>query len=540
MKKILSLMLVLCLMLASLTMLFSCKDEEGEGSESVSETVGETKETSVTLEETNEYSENLFISAVPVDDLDFDGENIVILMRNSETHYREWGKDNPADDLDEAISTRNEKVASDLNLTVTYDKKNTGSFADYLNQFNSFIYNDVYLGIHEYDVVAAFAYGAPNAEIRDYLANMNDKDTFPYFNFNLPCWNQAMVQNIIVNDKLFCVAGDLNLSMFDKAMVVWCNKTLYNSKKDAEDPDIQDLALSEDGWCYADLFRWAQYSEASGGTGDACTNTYGFAYGGATMFDSFVPGWQLELVIENNDGTHSFNIEGNEKAEDALEALRSLLDQTGNFPHTDNLVGPNCTCGDGLHKHFTNGTVMFYLSCLYNSETDNLLMRGMEDEYCLLPVPKYDEGQEEYGTTSADNYNLLTVLDHYNSEVPTKGELVSAYLQYSTEESYTDVRGMYFEKIIRGKYFGTNDEDGTVSKSIEIFNKVLNTITFDVGIIYSPVLRDVGWLWRDVVRTESTLAGAFTSNSNSGSGDLRTKEQYMEALASFDAWMFAD
>ncbi len=539
MKKIISLLLVLVLLLASLVTLFSCNDEEEQGSESVSETVGETKETSVTLEETDEFEQNLFISAVPVDELDFQGEAINILSRNSVTHYREWGKDEVGDDvLDQAIQTRNELVASDLNVTVNVIRKDVANFADYLNQFNAFIYNDVYLGIHEYDVVSAFAYGAPNAEIRAYLANMNDKDVFPYFNFELPCWNQAMVDNIIVNDKLFCVAGDLNLSMFDKAMVIWCNKTLYNAQKTADDPDIQDLALSENGWCYADLYNWAQVSENVAGATYDCEKMYGFCCTGATMYDSFVPGWDLELVKTNNDGTHAFNIIGNQKVEDAQEALRSLLKQQGVFPMDEKIIGAKCGCGEGAMGHFAGGTIMFMLDVLYSSEENNLKMRGMDDEFCLLPVPKYEESQENYGTTSADNYNLLTVLDHYESDVPTKGELVSAYLQYATEKSYTDVRGMYFKKIVEPKFFGTNDTDGTVTKSIEIFNLVLDNIEFDVGIIYSPVLNDVGWLWRDNIRTGETLENAFKSNNNSGSGNQRTQEQYEEALAAFDAWMF--
>ena len=109
MKKIVSLLLVLVLLLTSLVALFSCNDEEEQGSESASETAGETKETSVTLEETDEYEQNLFISAVPVDELDFGGEEIVIMIRNDDKVKREWGKETPTDELDDAILTRNEQ-----------------------------------------------------------------------------------------------------------------------------------------------------------------------------------------------------------------------------------------------------------------------------------------------------------------------------------------------------------------------------------------------------------------------------------------------
>lgn len=95
MKKVVSLLLILCFLF--LTLIACGETEETQASETESSSE-ESKPLSGTLEETDEYNQNLFVSAVPVDELDFDGETITILMRDGEDICREWGKEVIGDD----------------------------------------------------------------------------------------------------------------------------------------------------------------------------------------------------------------------------------------------------------------------------------------------------------------------------------------------------------------------------------------------------------------------------------------------------------
>ncbi|MBR2346606.1 MAG: hypothetical protein IKA68_03270, partial [Clostridia bacterium] len=136
-----------------------------------------------------------------------------------------------------------------------------------------------------------------------------------------------------------------------------------------------------------------------------------------------------------------------------------------------------------------------------------------------------------YGTTSQDYYSLMTVLDHAESSIPTKGDAISAYLQLATEESYTSVRGYYFNRIVKPKYFGTDDSEGTVTNSIALFDIIIDNIEFDYWTIYSPQLNDVAWLWRDAVGTEDT--GAVTLESIFKSEE----DLYKQMITETDAWL---
>ena len=97
-----------------------------------------------------------------------------------------------------------------------------------------------------------------------------------------------------------------------------------------------------------------------------------------------------------------------------------------------------------------------------------------------------------------------------------------------TEESYTSVRGYYFNRIIKPKYFGTDDSEGTVTNSIALFDIIVANIEFEYWTIYSAQLNDIAWLWRDGFRDDAaSLESVYISN----------EAQFTEAIHSTDVWL---
>ena len=529
MKRVICLLLVAILMIAALASCSGGGDvTDGSGS-------GEGGNNPVvTQKQTNEYNEETFTSVVPVDDLDFEGDTLKILHRDSLPVQREWYKDVAEDDLDEVIAMRNEAVAETLNVKVAYEAMGSSLYEDCLNQFTTAIKEDVDNDFHNYDIVANYAYAGANVAVRDYIANLADKSVFPYFEFSLPCWNQAIVNTTLINDQLYYITGDINLSTFDKTMVIFLNKKMYNDKKDANDPvDLQDLALEgydsvnkvgqAGGFTYDDLYRWSTvWEDNNGESGSQHDDFHAISAGyGSIPLDAFPYAWDLEYIETNADGSHAYAVSGNAKVEAAITKAQNLLNGSiseGVSNHDDT---GNCSLGGYSEpiSHFAADKSIFALHILYNNETDNTTLREMSSEFGLLPMPKYDADQENYGTTAHDAYTLMTVIDHANSSIPTKGEMVSAYLQYSTEESYTNVRGYYINRIVKPKYFGTDDTNGSVTKSIAIFNIIADNVEFTFISVYAPQLNGVlNNCWRDVVTgrhamNATTAQGAYESDA---------------------------
>jgi hypothetical protein len=121
----------------------------------------------------------------------------------------------------------------------------------------------------------------------------------------------------------------------------------------------------------------------------------------------------------------------------------------------------------------------------------------------------------------------MSVLDHAKSTVQTKGEAISAFLQLATEESYTSVRGYYFNRIVKPKYFGTDDSEGTVSNSIALFDIIIANITYEFWTIYSHQLGSLTWAWRDsMLASRNSLEAQY----------LAKQAEFDKSLREMDAW----
>ena len=509
MKKILALTLSILLLC---TCLFSCDesffddllDENIDGSlenEDTNPNVNESKKPS-TQKESDKESETKFTSTTGHPTLDFDDETITILHRDSVSFQREWHKDVFEDELDEVIALRNEAVSERLDIVVEYQSLASSTYTDCFNNFTSAIKEDVDTGAHNYDIVANHAYASASIAIRDYLTDLTDGRIFPYFFFELPCWNQSIVNNTTLNSKLYYVTGDLNLSTFDNATVVFLNKDMYDAKKTNLDPeDLQELAISG-AWDYEDLYRWTTvFEDNNGETGAQHDDFYAISAGlNSVSVDALSYAWELDYVKTNYDGTHSYNIVGNQKIENAVTKAKNLLD--GSISAGVNNANNTGACSLGGYSepitHFASNKSIFAIDKLYASDADNDIIRAMDAEFRILPMPKYNEAQENYKTTAHDSYTLISVLNHSESSVPTKGDEISAYIQYSYEESYTNIRGFYINKVITPKYFGI---DGNVQERERLLvNMILDGIELDIVSVYAPQLNNVlARCWRDVV-----------------------------------------
>jgi hypothetical protein len=384
-KRTIALLLVLCFVL---TALVACgkKTENGDTEESDNDA----SQNQATEKQTTIYGEPTFEGIVPTEDLDFEGEELTVLLRNNEVTVREWYKESTEDELDEAVAMRNAAVEETLNLNINYEIINYGDFNSGTATFNGMIAEDVISDMHYYDIAVHWALAGGYASIRDYNANVLDDNQFPYFDFSLPCWNQSVVNGTVVNDRLHLFCGDVNISQFDYAVVMWYNKTLYDEKReDTDHENIQELAL--DGlWTYDELYMWANrlYEDSNGTAGKQADDTYGYGAFGQNPCpaDGLPYAWDLTLLIENNDQTHEFNIIGNDKAESALTKYRNLLAANG------------CTMSAGLDantSHFAAGHYVFYNDRLFWNYAQNMKIREMNDKYGLLPMPKYDFAQEQ-------------------------------------------------------------------------------------------------------------------------------------------------
>ena len=102
-------------------------------------------------------------------------------------------------------------------------------------------------------------------------------------------------------------------------------------------------------------------------------------------------------------------------------------------------------------------------------------LRGMETEYGILPIPKFDEDQEEYYSLAHDLFTVYGVVSSVNS---IDLDNVGAVMEAMAIESYKVVTPAYYEVALKGKY--SKDP-----QSWEMLDMIMNNLKINGGLLYT-------------------------------------------------------
>ena len=472
-----------------------------------------TDDTTLVTEKRTETDRQSFVPIIDYKPVEFEGAKIVILLPEDNDISREFYMDVPADELDESVCMRNTATEETLNVVIEYERVpiDRGNRENHRAILYDMIAKDFTSELHSYDISVNYAYATVGMAQRGYAANLLDESILPYFEFDLPCWNASFID--ITSDsngeRMYYVLGDMQISYYNSAVVTWYNKTLYDNSRDKLDYEsLYDMAM-EGQWTYEEMYRMvtSMYGEKDGAKplliNESCADIAKLA----------LPiSWGVDFIMKDAAQDHSFNIAGNTKAEDSLSKVRALFDAEGTVY--------------GNEVNFANGEALFFIDQFDANHDRNMVIREMEDKYGLLPLPKYDAASD-YETFVGDTYNLISVIN-YGGGKDIKGGAISAWIELATEESFTSVRGYYFNRVVKPKFFGTDDSQGTVSESIAMFDQIVNNIKFDRASVYSDQLGGMNSLWCDAVDDEDgrTLEEIYEER----------REQLDEALKSFNGF----
>lgn len=512
----------LILLLACLTvfpLLAAC----GKQTPPTAETTASGSQGSVNTEpETDEWGRVIEPTDFDVSGLDFGGEKLTVLCAgHDENGY--WAMDpglykKPSDALEMALYKRNAQIEQDLGLSlkVAYQPANGG--AD--SKLNKTVETAAKSGLNEYDIVVNYAAYGVAEYLRGYYMDLLAAET-PYLQLGKPWYNQNFIENTQAFGHLYYIIGDYNLCAYNRLMATYFNRSLCWSNgliPDDSGDALYDL-VQQEKWTYSQLFEYAKICFDFNGNGEKdAGDIYGLlSNAGCEGYDGFLYAFNLDLTVTNDDGTHEWNVSGNKKMSDAMEKLISLWRQEGVW-----MVGKTPNSGstaEDQYKMFSGSHALFDIDVIYRSAAQNKAFRAMKDKYGLLPLPKYDEEQENYGSGAQDSYGMTSIMK--GSEALNARRC--AYLEYANYLSYQNSRPYYFEKIMKAQYLGT-------AKASQVFDIILDHADFDFGEQYSIVLESAKkLLWRNVAKNEETVTGAWATNEK-----VLTKK-----LQDLDAWFLA-
>ncbi|MCL2772601.1 MAG: hypothetical protein FWD71_04545 [Oscillospiraceae bacterium] len=459
------LLLLDCVVLLSLLsiclLLFSCSQKSGEtdtttaaGSEaSGSEQDSATNPLSI--------SDNLPL------DLDFNGATIRVWGREVDnvfyTSNWEFTEEMTGEIFNDALYARELAVEDRLNVNIEKTLTTT-SFDN--------AYKAVKAGDDSFDILFANAYDVAPQALEGIYVNLAD---FPHIDYNMPWWPDTIMKDVTINGKTYFVTGDITPSVLGFMNCIFFNKKL------AADYDISglyDLVFSGK-WTFDKYAEAAKnmYKDLNGNGVVDSEDMFGVTT--SDYYDVYFSAFEIPITTTSPDG--SLNLALGEKFYEAYSKLREFSMDKSALPQDISNKGETVNYENDV-KFFANGQILFFGGLVRFSD----YFRAMKDDYGILTVPKWDENQAEYHTTSHANYSLVSVPVTVPSE---RYGMIGAVMEAMASEGYRTTTPAYFNSTLKDKY--SRDEE-----TLKVLDILRNGLEFQPVMIYYKSMGDILHLFR--------------------------------------------
>ncbi|MGM9652378.1 MAG: hypothetical protein ACI3XP_01940 [Eubacteriales bacterium] len=417
-------------------------------------------------------------------DLRFGGDTVNVYYRDTIEVYNVYGTDNAGDVVTDAIWQRNLSVAERLNIEFNYIRSAASGTGDVAQSIRS----AAAAGLNEWDIILT----TNNTTVTNGMDNiMLELEKLPYLNLEQPYWWKDAMDNVsLTGDGYRYLVGDFMLLNFLRTGAFYYNKALYESVYG--NPEEPYTLVLDGNWTYDEMLEKAQgaYHDTNGsGTTDA-GDTVGYAIGSTyeEQMSQFAEGFDICTYKRGDDGSVTIDM-GNEHIFDVSTRLYEIAHQSCA------LIVDNNLSAAGLQ--FTEGNVLFL-----PGRFDRVIQeafRDMEDDYGILPYPKYDAEQKEYISLCHSSSGCGCVLVTLPQN---RYELTGAVLEALGAETYRSVTGVFLETAMKMKY--SRD-----SKSGQVIDIILAGIRKDLIHEYSSYTSGI---YNVLVKNAPATEGVFISS----------------------------
>ena len=480
----LTLLLSAMLLVSSALTLTAC----GNGEQTDGETSGTDVET-VPEADTEGPDETL-----DVPDLDFQQFVFHIYCDNDPIFYEMMDVEDgyTGDAVMDAIYERNRIIENRFNFTFDVEAGSWGnSYAILQNQVHA-----GYSDGESYELIQLVQREAYNAAISGLLYNINKME---YIDTDKEYYFRHVNEQCCFGGYPFFAYGADSINL-----MAWTVGLVYN-KRIAADLGIENLydAVRGNTWTHEKLFTLADNAASDlDGDGKIKSNTDRMGLVGV-LNRTVSTLWECSgefLIVKDEDEMPVYNASSSERLINIMTNALNRMDSDAYdvFDTVDKI------------DIFMDGRSLFFSPIIGQLNT----IRSMEEDYGLLPYPKYDENQAEYISRSGEGFIPCVPATCQDTE------RTSAVMQSLAYYSYKTVYNAYYEQALSAKFLRDPD-------SVEMLKLILATLTVDIG----------DSIWFDAISTP-ILAGIASKKSQTGLGSLfkkyeRAAENQIKKAAKF-------
>jgi len=285
--------------------------------------------------------------------------------------------------------------------------------------------------------------------------NVVPVNQLPHLDITQPWYIRAVNESVSIGGKHFFAYSDECLNLFEISYCILFNKGLT---ADLGLGNMYNL-VKENKWTMDVFFDYARLAAADLDGDGAMTDAdqYGILGMSATVYPPLWQGAGISIVGKDEDDYHVFAGD-DEKVYNVLNKIYENM-FGGKKIYFDGYFDKSSSFGNNslqvAQNQFAANRGLFYADAVSLIP----LLRAMETDFGILPVPKYDESQDKYYTSSKGWINCVSV---------SAGDLArtSVIMEALAVESKNHTLPAYIEIALRTKY-SRDDESQEMLDIIE-------------------------------------------------------------------------
>ena len=433
--------------LTAALLLASCGETDGKtGTDTAASGTETGTQTDIVTGETMTHSADVLPAA------DFEGAEYHIMGREyaklGDLPSYEFTTDGENGDLiNDTVYKRCRIVEEQYNVSITCTQYATENSVSALERSQM-------AGDGEFDLVWSHINSMTSMVMKGLLSDYNE---VPYVDITQPWWNQLATQSLTVNGRCYL---QMNYIPFTGVMLSHC---LYFNKNIAAEYDITGLYdhVNDNTWTF-DTFAGYAKTVSADVNGDGVydeNDTFGLLSSHGTSGVAMGVAMDVKAIDIADDGSFTLTMVS-DRNQSIVDKLSDLLETDASYMITD------YSKENDLARRFAAGQGLFYSGFLTDSYQ---FFRDMEEDWGLLPFPKYDETQEHYITTITGGTGLLGIPRNVDNM-----EMTGLVTEALAIESYNYVYPAIYETVFDDKLL--RDEESQV-----MFDILMDGLEIDFG-----------------------------------------------------------
>ncbi|HPE95478.1 MAG TPA: hypothetical protein PLT66_05380 [Bacillota bacterium] len=381
------------------------------------------------------------------------------------------------------------------------------------NEAASVLPNEINGGTANYYIVSSAVQEASTLVYQGIYYDLNSLDGLN--GLAEPWWDAAFTEAATIDDKIFFATGDISFRSRETLACMLFNKEMV-SQLDLSNPY---QLVKDKQWTMDTVLTWSKLISKDMNDDGKINYKDKFGIGGQNdnIWSMFYGGGE-STVSRQSDGTFKVNL-SSEHAVNVAESIMALMQNKEYFVCANdywNESGYVTSPSEFILTAFLENRCLLLSTSLSNISK----VREMAVDFGILPMPLYDENQDEY--CSFMNPWAGAVFSIPISLYEDEAEEAAVLLEILGAEGKNTLIPAYYEVCLQGQ--STRDDE-----SIEMLDLILETAGCDSGHIYDWGKVGYNVLHGAITASAGTFVSLVQSNQNAiEAGINRTIEAFEE------------